>query len=95
MGYKRYKKLTLGIGDFKGHVRKKVDGFETEHGEMELGSKIWKVQCCWNSKDLCVANTLLRKKDKKIKRKVTYSSGVIKLRLILFWWKNHKVFERC
>ena len=34
------KELTLGFGDFNGHVGKKVDGFVGVHGEIELESKI-------------------------------------------------------
>ena len=31
------KELTLGIGDFNGHVGKKVDGFEGVHGRNGIG----------------------------------------------------------
>ena len=40
------KKLTLGIGDFNGHIEKTWMDLRVYMGEMELESKIWKVECC-------------------------------------------------
>ena len=33
------KELTLGVGDFNGHVGKKVDGFEGVHGRNRIGEQ--------------------------------------------------------
>ena len=59
------KKLTLGIGDFNGHVGKKVDEFESVHGgngigEQNLENRMMLEFC--NQKDLCVANTWFKKR---------------------------------
>ena len=67
--------LVLGLGDFNGHVGKCAEGFESIHGGYGIG-KInaegrMLLDFC-DHKELCVANTWIKKKDKK---KVTYSSG--------------------
>ena len=68
------KELTLGIGDFNGHVGKNMDRFESVHGENGIGKEYlggrMLLDFC-NQKDLCVANTWFKKKEE---RKVTYSS---------------------
>ena len=43
------KEMTLGIGDFNGHVGKKVDEFEGVHERNRIGEQNLKVECCWNS----------------------------------------------
>ena len=43
------KELTLEIGDFNNHVGKKWMNLQMYMEEMELGSEIWKIECCWNS----------------------------------------------
>ena len=43
------KELNFGIGGFNGHVGKRWMDLRLYMGEMEFGSKIWKVECCWNS----------------------------------------------
>ena len=66
--------MTLGIGDFNGHVGKKVDRFEGVHGRNEIAEQNWEdrmlLEFC-NQKDLCVTNKWFKEK----KRKVTYSLG--------------------
>ena len=49
MGYKSRKEWALRIGDFSVYVGRKEDGFEGVHGGNGSGSRIWKVECCWNS----------------------------------------------
>ena len=44
---KNTKELTLGIGDYNGHVGKEIDEFEGVHEEMEMGSETLKEECCW------------------------------------------------
>ena len=79
------KELTLKIGDFNGHVEKKVDIFEGVHGGNGIGEQKLKdrmlLEFC-NQKDLCMANIWFKKKEK---RKVITVQVVMKLRLILFW----------
>ena len=67
------KKLTLGIGNFNNHIGKKGDGFEGIHGAIKMWSKIWKVECCWNSaiRRIYVDKIQFKKKEK---RQMTYSS---------------------
>ena len=63
------------MGHFNGHVGKRIEGYECVHG----GNGIWErnvegkmfLEFC-DEKELCVANTWLRKREK---RKVTYSTG--------------------
>ena len=67
--------MTLGIGDFNGHVGKKVDEFEGVSIRNGIGERNSKgrilLEFC-NHKNLCVSNTCFVKKEK---RKVTYSSN--------------------
>ena len=67
--------LVLGLGDFNGQVGKCAEGFESIHGGYGIGKinaegRMFLDFC--DHKELCVANTWIKKKDKK---KVTYSSG--------------------
>ena len=67
--------LVLGLGDFNGHVEKCAEGFEGIHGGYGIvyrnaeGRMLLEFR---DQKELCVANTWYKKKDK---RKVIYSSG--------------------
>ena len=66
--------LVLGLGDFNGHVGKCAEGFEGIHGGYGIGKRNAEGRLFLNfcdQKELCVANTWFKKKDK---RKVTYSS---------------------
>ena len=67
--------LVLGLGDFNGDVGKCAEGFEGIHGGYGKGKRNAEgrmlLDFC-DQKELCVANTWYKKKDK---RKVTYSSG--------------------
>ena len=67
--------LVLGLGDFNGHVGKCAEGFEGIHGGYGIGKRNAEgrmlLDFC-DQKELCVANTWYKKKDK---RKVTYSSS--------------------
>ena len=66
--------MTLGIGDFNGHIGEKVDGFEGVHGRNGTGERYLEgrmlLEFC-DQKDLRVANTWFKKE----KRKVTYYSS--------------------
>ena len=69
------KELTLEIENFNGHVRKKMDEFESVHGGNGIGEQNLEGRMLLefgNKKDLYVANTWFKKKDR---RKMTYSSG--------------------
>ena len=33
--------LVLGMGDFNGHVGKRIEGYEGVHGGNELGREMW------------------------------------------------------
>ena len=63
----------LVLGDFNGHVGKCAEGFEGIRGEYGIGKRNAEgrmlLDFC-DQKELCVANTWYKKKDK---RKVTYS----------------------
>ena len=65
----------LGIGDFHGHVWKQSEGYEDVHGGNGIGERNVEgkmlLEFC-DEKELCVANTWFRKREK---RKVTYSAG--------------------
>ena len=65
--------LVLGLEDFNGHVGKCADGSEGIHGghgiEKRNAERKMLLDFC-DQKELCVANTWYKKKDK---RKVTYS----------------------
>ena len=63
--------LVLGMGDFNGHVGKRIEGYEGVHGGNVEGKML---EFC-DEKELCVANTWFRKGEK---RKVTYSAGEIR-----------------
>ena len=67
--------LVLGMGDFNGHVGKRIEGYEDVHGGNEIGERNVErkmlLEFC-DEKELCVANTWFRKGEK---RKVTYSAG--------------------
>ena len=60
--------LVLGMGDFNGHVGKRIEGYEGVERDVE-GKML--LEFC-DEKELCVANTWFRKGEK---RKVTYSAG--------------------
>lgn len=67
--------LVLGMGDFNGHVGKRIDGYEGVHGGNGIGERNVEgrmlLEFC-DEKELCVANTWFKKGEK---RKVTYSAG--------------------
>ena len=67
--------MTLGLGDFNGHVGKQVEGFQGVHGGNGIGERNEEgrllLEFC-DEKELCVANTWFRKKEQS---KVTYRSG--------------------
>ena len=75
MGYKKYKRIDFEIGDFNGHVGKKVDGFEGVHGGNGIGQQNLEgtisLEFC-DQKDLCMANTWFKKNEK---RRVTFNLG--------------------
>ena len=66
-------KLVLGLSDFNDHVAKCAEGFEGIHGGYGIGKRNAEgrlfLDFC-DQKELCVANTWFKKKDK---RKVTYN----------------------
>ena len=67
--------LVLGLGEFNGHVGKCAEGFEGVHGGYGIGKRNAQGRMLLDfrdQKELCVANTWYKKKDK---RKVTYSSS--------------------
>ena len=63
------------MGDFNGHVGKRIEGYENVHGGNGIGERIVEgkmlLEFC-DEKELYVANTWFRKGEK---RKVTYSAG--------------------
>ena len=67
--------LVLGMGDFNGHVGKRIEGYEDVHGGNGIGERNVEgkmlLEFC-DEKELYVANTWFRKGEK---RKVTYSAG--------------------
>ena len=67
--------LVLGMGDFNGHVGKRIAGYEDVHGGYGIGERNVErkmlLEFC-DEKELCVANMWFRKGKK---RKVTYSTG--------------------
>ena len=73
-------KVVFGQGDFNG----RIDGFEGVHGGYSIGKRnaegIRLLEFC-DEKKLCMANTWFEKKEQ---RKITYSMGEMKLRLILY-----------
>ena len=67
--------IVLGLGDFKGHVGKCAEGFESIHGGYGIGKRNVEGRMLLDfcvQKELCVANTWYKNRDE---RKVTYSSG--------------------
>ena len=65
--------LVLGMGDFNGHVGKRVEGYEDVHGGNGIGERnMLRMLEFYDEKELCVANTWFRKGEK---RKVTYREG--------------------
>ena len=67
--------LVLCMGDFNGHVGRRIDGFEGVHGGFGIGERNLEgkmlLEFC-DEKEMCVANTWFMKDDK---RKVTFNSG--------------------
>ena len=67
--------VILGMGDFNGHVGRRIDGFGSVHGGYRVGKRNveWRrlLKFC-DEKELCVANTWFEKKEQ---RKITYSMG--------------------
>ena len=65
--------VVLGMGDFNGHVGKRIDGFEDVHGGYGIGKRNVEgrrlLEFC-DEKELWVANTWFEKKEQ---RKITYS----------------------
>ena len=65
--------VVFGLGDFKGHVGRRIDGFEGVHGGYGIGKRNDEgrriLEFC-DKKELCVANTWFKKKKQ---RKITYS----------------------
>ena len=63
------------MGEFDGHVGRNIDGFQGVHGERGIGERNQEgrmlLEFC-DAMDLCIANTWLRKADKK---KMIYGSG--------------------
>ena len=67
--------VLICLGDFNGHIGKKVDGFEGVHGgfgidKSNLEGRLPLEFCV--EKDLCVGNSWFKKKDS---RKVTFNRG--------------------
>ena len=67
--------VVLSMGDFNGHVGRRIDGFEGVHGGYGIGEGNVEgrrlLKFC-DEKKLCVANTWFEKKEQ---RKTTYSMG--------------------
>ena len=68
-------KLVLDMGDFNGHVSKRIEGYEGVHGGNEIGERNVEgkmlLEFC-DEKELCVAKKWFRKGEK---RKMRYSAG--------------------
>ena len=66
--------LNIGMGDINRHVCKNIDGFQGVHGGFSIGERnqegMMLLEFC-DAKHSCIANTWLRKTDKK---KITYGS---------------------
>ena len=73
--YKNPVKWFLVWEDFNGHVRKRIDGFEGEHGGYGIGKRNVEerrlLEFC-DEKELYLANTWFEKKEHK---KITYNMG--------------------
>ena len=67
--------LIIRMGDISEHIYKNINGFQGVHGGFSIGERNQEgcllLEFC-DAKHLCIANTWLRKADKK---KITYSSG--------------------
>ena len=67
--------VVFGLGDFNGHVGEEIEGFEGVLGGNGIGKRNAEgrmlIKFC-NERELCVANTWLKKTDK---RKITFKSG--------------------
>ena len=63
------------MGDLNGHVGRNIEGFQGVHGGFSIGERNQEgrmlLEFCY-AKHLCIANTWLRKADKK---KIAYGSG--------------------
>ena len=67
--------VILGLGDFNGHVGRRIDGFESVHGGYGIGKRNVggrRLLEFSDEKELCVANTWF---EKKKQRKTTCSMG--------------------
>ena len=77
--------VVLGLGDFNGHVGRRIDGFELVHGGYGTGKRNVEgrrlLEFCDESK-LCVANTWFEKKEQRI---ITYSMGGNETEIVLYW----------
>ena len=78
--------MVLGLGDFNGHVERRIDGFEGVHGGYGIGKRNVEgrrlLEFC-DEKELYVANTWFEKNEQ---RKITHIVWVeMKLRLTLHW----------
>ena len=72
--------VVLGMGDFNGHVGRRIDGFEGVHGGCEIGKRNVegrRLLKFGDEKELCAANTWFEKEQ----RKITYSMGGNKIDL--------------
>ena len=62
-------KLVLGMGDFYGHVGKRIQGYEDLHGGNRIGERNMEekmlLEFC-DEKELCVANIWFRKEESDI-----------------------------
>ena len=67
--------VVLGLGDFNGHVREEIEGFEGVHGGNGIGQRNAEgrmlLEFC-DEREVCVANTWFKKTEK---RKITLKSG--------------------
>ena len=60
--------MILGMGDFHGHVRRRIDCFEGLYGGYEIGKKNVEGRILFefcDEKELCVANTRFEKEQRK------------------------------
>ena len=75
MGLQNPGEVVLGMGDFNGHVGRRIDGFEGVHGGYGISKRNVEgrrlLEFC-DEKELCVANTWCEKKEQ---RKITCSIG--------------------
>ena len=70
-GLQNPSEVILSIGDFNGHIGRRIDGFEGVHGGCGIGKRNVEgkrlLEFC-DEKELCVANTWFQKKEQ---RKIT------------------------